>query len=319
MYDQYFGDTTQQGINDDKQFGAPRASTALWPVNNYDQNQAAGTYIASFSFPGDTSYEGVAEGAGAVDGRRLRGFPYVVPLGVQQFAQATNSIDYQGGATGGRPEMKDWVNGYNFTRLDDFLDFFKNLAVTYSLTDANGNVICPNTPTPTAPVPVAACSYDPHADVDRGSALDLSLRIRSTSSSVRTSAGGSGCALQDLNTWIAADRDRNVATYVMMYNYTSDVLYGEDDGNIGAPYAEELPLKYYLNYTTAARVVRRNPHDTKREPRAADPSGSRRAVRLFDLRTRCAGATLRGSSQCAQHPREHSFFSPRRASCRWPP
>jgi hypothetical protein len=34
----------------------------------------------------------------------------------------------------------------------------------------------------------------------------------------------------------------------MMYNYTSDVLFGEDDGTIGNPFAEELPLKYFLNY-----------------------------------------------------------------------
>ena len=50
-----------------------------------------------------------------------------------------------------------------------------------------------------------------------------------------------------MNQWIAADRDRNVATYIMMYGYTSDVIYGQDDG-FGGAYSAELPLKYFLNY-----------------------------------------------------------------------
>ena len=47
------------------------------------------------------------------------------------------------------------------------------------------------------------------------------------------------------------DRDRNVATFIMMYGYTSDVIYGEDDGTGGA-YGAELPLKYFLNYYQTA-------------------------------------------------------------------
>ena len=48
VYDNYFGDVTQQGITLDK-LDALQSWLALWPVDNYDQNQAAGQYIASYT------------------------------------------------------------------------------------------------------------------------------------------------------------------------------------------------------------------------------------------------------------------------------
>ena len=50
------------------------------------------------------------------------------------------------------------------------------------------------------------------------------------------------------------DQDRNIATYVAMYNYTTDVIYQKDDGNYGgAAFADELQLKYFVDYFATAQ------------------------------------------------------------------
>ena len=239
QFDPYFGDTTQQGIAIDKILSL-QAFTALWQVDNYDQNQAAGAYISPFSF-GDPQYESVAEAAClSMVGGAYNMFAYAIPLGVQQFAQATHSTYYQEGATGGRPEIKDWVGGYTFDRLPDFLNFFRRIAVVNNSVDAQGNLLCPTDV-------VDTCTYDPTI---RSTPDDPQAAFHSDPFQQFIGPDNRRWIwvyLQDMNRWIVADRDRNVATYVMMYNYTSDVIYGEDDGYGGA-YSVELPLKYFLNY-----------------------------------------------------------------------
>ncbi|HEX8789915.1 MAG TPA: zinc-dependent metalloprotease [Polyangiaceae bacterium] len=240
-YDSYFGDTTQQGIAVDKSL-ALQAFTALWPIDNYDQNQAQGAYLSGFSFQADPGYEAVAEASClSMVGGQYQMFPWAIPVGVQQFAQATHSVYYSSGGTGGRPEMKDWIGGYVFDRQIDFMDFFRNLAVIYNTVDAQGTLLCPTDS-------VETCTYDPTI---KGSANDPEAVFHSDPFNQFIGPDNRRWIwvyLQDANKWIAADRDRNVATWVMMYNYTSDVLFGEDDGTIGNPYSSEVPLKYFLNY-----------------------------------------------------------------------
>jgi len=239
IYDTYFGDTTQQGIAVDKSL-ALQAFTALWPIDNYDQNQAQGSYLSGFSFEADPGYEAVAEAAClSMVGGQYQMFPWAIPTGVQQFAEATHSVYYQQQATGGRPDMKDWIGGYVFSRRQDFEDFFRNLAVQYNTVDKQGNLLCPGDQ-------VETCTYDPTIP---GTADDPEAAFHSDPFGQFIGPDNRRWIwvyLQDANRWIAADRDRNVATWVMMYGYTSDVLYGEDDGTGG--FSAELPLKYFLNY-----------------------------------------------------------------------
>jgi hypothetical protein len=238
-YDSYFGDTTQQGIAIDKSL-ALQAFTALWQIDNYDPNQAQGAYLSGFSFQADPGYEAVAEASClSMVGGQYQMFPWAIPTGVQQFAQATHSVYYLSGGTGGRPEMKDWIGGYIFDRRIDFEDFFRNLAVTYNTVDKQGKLLCPTDQ-------VETCTYDPTI---KGTADDPEGGFHSDPFNQFIGPDNRRWIwvyLQDANKWIAADRDRNVATWVMMYNYTSDVLFGEDDGSGG--YGSEVPLKYFINY-----------------------------------------------------------------------
>ena len=241
IFDPYFGDTTQQGIAVDKIL-SQQAFTALWAVDDYDQNQSAGAYLSPFSFQADPQYQAVSEAMTlAVVGGSYDLFAYAKPLGVQQFAMATHSPYFQGYGTGGRPEIKDWIGGYVFTRESDFLDFFRLLAVNNNTVDATGARICPTDVT-------ATCGYDPRIP---GTTNDPQQAFHSDPFNQFQGPDYRRWIwvyMQDSNQWIVADRDRNVATYITAYTYTSDVIYGEDDGNTGGPYAIELPLKYFLNY-----------------------------------------------------------------------
>ena len=141
VFDNYFGDVTQQGIILDK-VDALQSFLTLWPVDNYDQNQASGAYIASYSAFGinnqgasDTGggalYETVAEtAADSMLGGAYAAFAYSKPLGVAQFSQDTHSVNYVNAiASPARAEIKDWTGGWSFNRLQDFLEFFQNIAV----------------------------------------------------------------------------------------------------------------------------------------------------------------------------------------------
>jgi hypothetical protein len=62
--------------------------------------------------------------------------------------------------------------------------------------------------------------------------------------------------IADRNTWMIADVDRNTATYVAMYNYTTDVIQEKDDGNYGgAAFSDVLQLKYYADYFNASETI----------------------------------------------------------------
>jgi hypothetical protein len=216
VYDKYYGDVTQQGIILDKLF-AMQGFVAMWPTDNYDPNQA-GYYIASYSGVGDSSYSTVAEDAiDSMVGGQYDVYPYFVPLAVAQFAQDTHSPSFWG-----RIEVRDWIGGHVFGRLPDFLDYFRDLAVQ------NAAFGCTS---------VTTCAYDPRTESDNHNEFfgpDKRLWI--------------WAYIPDRNTWVAVQKERNTASYVIVRNYTDDVIAQLDDGAYpGGAYSALLPMKFFLD------------------------------------------------------------------------
>ncbi len=234
LYDPFFGDVTQQGIIDDKVM-AMQSWTALWKTDNYDPTQAQGAYTTSYGSEfGDASFETVAENSvQSMIGGQYDIFPFGKPLAVLQFAKATHDTNFI--AQAGRPELRDWVGGKIFWRERDFLDYVRAIAVAAhafgctSITDPN-------------------CTWDPRqhqAGTDDNSHSDYYNQF----------LGPDGrryiwAYVPDRNAWVLADRDRNTATYTIMYNYTADIINAEDDGNIGPAYQAEYQMRYFIDYYT---------------------------------------------------------------------
>ena len=214
IYDKFYGDTTQQGIILDKLF-AMQGWVGLWPTDNYDPNQA-GSYIASYTGIGDASYNYVGEDAVvSMIGGQYDVYPYFVPLAVAQFAQDTHSPSFSG-----RIEIRDWIGGKVFNRLQDFLDYFRDLAAQ--------NSVCTS---------FDGCTYDPRPLSDTHNEFlgpDKRTWI--------------WAYIPDRNQWVAAQKERNIATYIIVRNYTDDVINQQDDGAFpGSAYSKLLPMKYFLD------------------------------------------------------------------------
>lgn len=240
-FDPFYGDTTQQGIIVDK-LDAISGFTSLWPTDNYDPTQAQGAYLASFGL-GDGNYATVSEQAvKSMVGGGYDIFPFATPAAVLAFSQATHDVNFPSFAS--RPEARDWIGGYTFTRLQDFLDFFRNIASQYAFVDENKNV-CTD---------IQHCAYNPTIVATPGDPLQAQH-----SDQFQQFIGPDGrrwiwSYIQDRNAWVASDRDRNVATYVIQFNYNSDVIYGEEDGSGESGenvWLLQLPLKYFYDYFTA--------------------------------------------------------------------
>jgi hypothetical protein len=219
VYDRYFGDVTQQGIILDKLF-AMQGWVGMWPTDNYDQNQA-GSYIASYSGVGDKSYQAIAEDVvDSMVGGQYNVYPYFRPLAVVQFAMDTHSPSFSG-----RIDVRDWVGGQTFTRLEDFLSYFRNLAVQNNFT-GNG---CSGG--------LAACQFDPRTVSDSHDEFigpDKRTWIWSY--------------VPDRNQYVAVQKDRNTASYVIVRSFNDDVVNQQDDGAYpGSAYGLELPMKYFLD------------------------------------------------------------------------
>ena len=223
IYDPYFGDVTQQGIILDK-LDAMKSWVALWPTENYDQNQA-GNYISSYGVAeaiGDPAYEAVAEDAvNSMIGGQYDVYPYFVPLAVAQFATATHSPSFSG-----RIEIRNWIGGQVFGRLQDFLDYFRDKA-------AQNNY--PGCPTFNA----STCTYDPRS----AQFSDQHNQFFGPDNTIWIWA-----YIPDRNEWVAAQKEYNTASYIIIYNYNDDVVYQLDDGNLpGGAFGDELPMKYFLD------------------------------------------------------------------------
>ena len=139
-----------------------------------------------------------------------------MPLAVAQFAQDTHSPDFFG-----RVDARDWIGGHVFDRLQDFLDYFRDIAVQNQYADPSVTGCAGDNAT------IATCTFDP----------------RSVSNSANEFFGPDNrmwiwTYVIDRNQWVAAEEDRNIATKVILYNYTTDVIGQMDDGNEpGAAYS----------------------------------------------------------------------------------
>jgi hypothetical protein len=219
VYDKYFGDETQQGIILDKLF-AMQGWTGMWPTDNYDQNQA-GFWLASYSGIGDSSYNAVAEDVvDSMIGGQYDVYPYFRPLAVVQFAQDTHDPSFSG-----RLDVRDWVGGQPFQRLDDFLTYFRNIAVNNSYT-ADG-----------CDMGISACKYDPREHSDsHNEFIAPDKRVWAWS------------YIPDRNQYVAVLKDRNTASYIVVRSYNDDVVNLLDDGAFpGSAYGLELPMKYMMD------------------------------------------------------------------------
>ena len=225
IYDKFYGDVTQQGIILDKLF-AMQGFVGMWPTDNYDPNQA-GSYIASYSGIGDSSYAYVAQDAAvSMIGGQYNVYPYFVPLAIAQFAQDTHSPSFPGA-----PSVRDWIGGHTFTRLDDFLTYFRDIAVQNNYADPNPKSDCSALDT---------CKYDPRPLSDTHNEFfgpDKKQWI--------------WAYIPDRNQYIAVQKERNTATYLVVRNYNDYFVYQLDDGGFpGGVYGAELPMKYVLDSFT---------------------------------------------------------------------
>jgi hypothetical protein len=218
IYDKYYGDVTQQGIILDKLF-AMQGFVGIWPTDNYDQNQA-GYYIASYSGIGDSSYQYVAQDAvSSMIGGQYDVYPYFVPLAVAQFAQDTHDPAFFG-----RIEARDWIGGHVFYRLDDFLSYFRDMAVQ------NNFPGCPD---------FASCNYDPRVP---------SVSDNHNEFFAPDKRKWIWAYVPDRNQWVAVQKERNVASYVIVRNYNDYVVAQLDDGAFpGGAYPTLLPVKFFLD------------------------------------------------------------------------
>jgi hypothetical protein len=252
VFDNYFGDVTQQGIFLDK-LDAIQSFSSLWPVDNYDQTQAAGLYIASYADFGTSfyvdqtaigsEYATVAEQAiQSMLGGAFDAFYYAKPLSVAQFTMDTHDPNYLGAnASPARPEAQDWAGGHTFYREVDFLTYFQDIAVqnNFKVSIPGGvNIDCTQG--------LASCNYDPRTP--RAYPTDTFYSDSYNRFLGPDTRRWIWVYMQDRNEWVVADQDRNVSTYPTMYNYTTDVVFEKDDGNIGNAYSLELQLKYMFDY-----------------------------------------------------------------------
>ncbi len=265
QFDNFFGDVTVQGITLDK-LDALQSFLALWQTDNYDPTQAAGAYISSFSgtpFGYISSatgsgvgalYQTVAEDAvmEMVSGT-YSAFPYFAPLGDAIFTQDTQSQNYTYDLNA-RQDARDWTGGYAFSRLEDFLAFFQNIAVQNGFSIPRVGINCDN---------AADCNgangnvvYDPRTP-------QAFPQDTFYSNNLNEFIGANGrryiwIYIQERNQWVVCDQDRNVATFQIFLNYTTDVIQSQDDGNAGADtnaqfttYELLKQVEYYVDYYLA--------------------------------------------------------------------
>jgi hypothetical protein len=223
IYDQFYGDVTQQGIILDK-LNAMQFWVGLWPGTNYDPNQA-GAYFASYSDAPDASYRTVAEDAvDSMIGGQYDAFPYFAPLAVSLFAQDTHSPSFNG-----RIDVRNWIGGHVFSRVEDFLAYFRDIATQNNYVSPDGTIDCSAS--------FDACHYDPRPLSDQHNELigpDKRKWI--------------WAYIPDRNEYIALQKEVNTASYIIVRKYNDDVVYNLDDGAFpGGAFGAELPMKYYLD------------------------------------------------------------------------
>jgi hypothetical protein len=234
VFDPFYGDTTQQGIQIDKLVAVDSFST-LWPaISNYDPSQA-GAFLLSNSIGNDPSYQAVANGV-LLDflGASFATYTYAQIGPILSFAEETHNSLWPGPLS-----MQDWIGGVTFTRERDFLDYLHSIAATFQFQncDENGLNCDPCTS-------LDHCSWDPRQLQVRPDQLTQSDRFnRFVAPNGRTFIWE---YLPSRNEWVLADKDRNVALYTLMLNWSTDVVNSEDDGYGGAA-GLELKVRYAID------------------------------------------------------------------------
>ena len=154
-------------------------------------------------------------------------YPYFVPLAVAQFAQDTHRRASSAASTSATGSA-----GRCSTACRTSSTYFRDIAVAEQRPCAT----------------LDTCTYDPRAQ--------LSDTRRTTSSSGRTSARWIWAYIPDRNQYVAVQKERNTASYVIVRNYTDDVVYQHDDGAFpGGAYGAQLPMKYFLDSFNAVQLI----------------------------------------------------------------
>jgi hypothetical protein len=233
IYDQFYGDVTQQGIILDK-LDAMQFWVGLWPGTNYDPNQA-GAYFASYSDTPDGSYQTVAQDAvSSMIGGQYDAFPYFAPSAVALFAQDTHNPAFTGSL-----QIRNWIGGKVFQGANpivDFLDYFRDLASQNKYVAPDGAIDCSQG--------FDACNYDPRtlSTVDGGVDPSHNEFIGPDQTY------WIWAYVPDRNEYVAVQKYVNTASYLIVRAYNDDLVLNLDDGNTpGAAYGDELQMKYYLD------------------------------------------------------------------------
>jgi hypothetical protein len=250
VYDDFYGDETQQGIILDK-FFAMQSFVGLWVSDNYDQNQA-GTYISSWGdFGFDASYNTVAQTAvRSMVGSQYASYPYFIPTAVALFAQDTHSPSFvevvgtvEGGAGGGtaspfpQENDKDWIGGWVFYRQEDLINFFRTIALNSC---ANNTDLCL-----TNCVNFDTCTYDVTDPTQVNQNLDG--QIAGIPPGEFTGPDGLNymyAYVASRNEWVVARQDRNIVTWQALVNFNTNLYQAHDDGSNG-----QYQYEYQIEYT----------------------------------------------------------------------
>jgi hypothetical protein len=215
-HDPAFGDVTQQGISSDKALAFTNW-LGLWPYDNYDPSQAAG-YLGSAMVmgPGQTHPAQAWSTVGSMLGEKgpWDAYPSFFPEAVALFAHDTQSPTFTGL---GYAQMREWIGGHAFTRVQDVLSYFQNIAVQ-NPQGVNG---CKD---------LATCTYNPMTPQvsasDVGHSDPLYQKFIGPDNRYWT-----WTYFADRNIWIFVDRDRNPSLYSLVRDYNQDVNVTYDDGN----------------------------------------------------------------------------------------
>jgi hypothetical protein len=233
QYDPYFGDVTQQGIAIDKELAFIQW-LGLWKYDNYDPSQGFGYYGSSLTIgPGQTHPAQSWSTAGSMLGEKgaWDAYPGFFPAAVSLFAHDTHSPTF---VTLGFSQMRDWIGGHVFTRIQDALDFYRNIAAQNPLS-TNG---CAS---------FAGCTYNPMTPAANGA--DVGHSNPTTQAFISPDhRRWTWVYVSDRNLWFFVDQDRNPSAYQQVLTYNQDLNTNFGDGNNGdAIYSYEARIKYMLD------------------------------------------------------------------------
>jgi hypothetical protein len=233
QFDPYYGDVVQQGIAVDKELSFVNW-LGLWPFDNYDPTQSAGYSFSSMVIgPGQSGPQQAWSTAGSMLGEKgaWDAFPEYFPTAVALFAHDTHSPVFTGL---GFPAMRDWIGGHMFTREQDVLDYFRNIAAQ-------------NPQGPNGCTAFASCTYNPMTPQIGAGDIGHSNTI------TQGFIGPDGrrwvwVYLNDRNIWFFADQDRNSSAYFQVLTYNNDVNVNFTDGNPPTNiFTEQAKIKYMVD------------------------------------------------------------------------